>query len=228
MCIIYITSIIILIIVFFSTIPFKTILDNNMSVWKVNSNSIYLTFDDGPNRKITPFILDELKKHKQKATFFLIPEYIKKENEFIVKRIFLEGHAVGLHGRSRWLSFQSIKYLDKYIKNFNQKISGIIDEKYQAKLFRPPSLWRSPWLYFVLNRYNIKLVGVSPFCWLDQWTKDVEIVTKRFSKYLKNGLIFVLHDGIANEFEPNMKTQKKAIIEILSILTSTDTSSNAL
>lgn len=60
------------------------------------SNSVYLTFDDGPIPEVTPWVLDELKKHNAKATFFCIGENIEKHPE-IFKRIISEGHSVGNH-----------------------------------------------------------------------------------------------------------------------------------
>jgi peptidoglycan/xylan/chitin deacetylase (PgdA/CDA1 family) len=42
------------------------------------SNAIFLTFDDGPIPNITPWVIQELKKHDAKATFFCIGENIKK------------------------------------------------------------------------------------------------------------------------------------------------------
>ena len=58
----------------------------------------YLTFDDGPSSTVTPKILDILKANNVKATFFLI-DY-SNENEHLVKRIYKEGHTIGIHGYS--------------------------------------------------------------------------------------------------------------------------------
>lgn len=57
---------------------------------------IYLTFDDGPAGKITNNVLDILKENEVHATFFLIGSQIK-DQEDIVKRIYYEGHSIGLH-----------------------------------------------------------------------------------------------------------------------------------
>ena len=46
---------------------------------------LYLTFDDGPNNTLSPFILDELKKHKAKATFFYLGSEVEKYPQ-LVKR----------------------------------------------------------------------------------------------------------------------------------------------
>ncbi|WP_047375124.1 polysaccharide deacetylase family protein [Exiguobacterium sp. ZOR0005] len=56
---------------------------------------VYMTFDDGP-RPETLLLLDVLKKHQVKATFFILGKQIKG-NEDVLKRIVAEGHALGLH-----------------------------------------------------------------------------------------------------------------------------------
>lgn len=60
--------------------------------------SIYLTFDDGPSTTITPKILDVLKEHNVKATFFILN--YNENTESIVKRIVAEGHSIAIHGYS--------------------------------------------------------------------------------------------------------------------------------
>ena len=59
-------------------------------------NIAYLTFDDGPDDKVTPQILDILKKEKVKATFFVLGNMVE-QNPKDLKRIFDEGHAIGNH-----------------------------------------------------------------------------------------------------------------------------------
>ena len=60
---------------------------------------IYLTFDDGPGAKVTEQVLDILKEENVPATFFLIGEQIKGQED-LVKRISDEGHSLGLHSMS--------------------------------------------------------------------------------------------------------------------------------
>lgn len=57
---------------------------------------IYLTFDDGPIPRVTERILDVLKEQNVKATFFVVGKEIP-EREDIIKRIYNEGHTIGLH-----------------------------------------------------------------------------------------------------------------------------------
>ena len=57
---------------------------------------IYLTFDAGYENGYTPAILDALKKHNVKATFFVVGNYIQTSPE-LIKRMAEEGHTVGNH-----------------------------------------------------------------------------------------------------------------------------------
>ena len=59
-------------------------------------NTVYLTFDDGPIPEVTPWVLEELKRYKAKATFFCIGDNVIKNPE-IFQKILSEGHSVGNH-----------------------------------------------------------------------------------------------------------------------------------
>ncbi|WP_426449787.1 polysaccharide deacetylase family protein [Paenibacillus sp. S-38] len=55
-----------------------------------------LTFDDGPDSRYTPLILDILKEHGVKATFFVVGRQVEKCPE-VLRRIAEEGHRIGNH-----------------------------------------------------------------------------------------------------------------------------------
>jgi peptidoglycan-N-acetylglucosamine deacetylase len=77
-------------------------------------NTVYLTFDDGPISEVTAWVLEELKKHHAKATFFCIGENIKKHPD-LFQRIISEGHSVGNHTFNH-LNGWTTK-TEKYIEN---------------------------------------------------------------------------------------------------------------
>lgn len=83
---------------------------------------IYLTFDDGPSRSITPYILDILKEENVKATFFVIN--FDSNEEYLIKRIVNEGHSIGIHGYSH--NYKEIyKSVDGYMDNVRKLQSKI-------------------------------------------------------------------------------------------------------
>lgn len=64
-----------------------------------DEKTIYLTFDDGPAKKVTSDVLDILKKEDVPATFFLIGDQIKGQDKILL-RMKNEGHSIGLHSMS--------------------------------------------------------------------------------------------------------------------------------
>lgn len=64
----------------------------------IHSGIIYLTFDDGPSRSITPKILSILKEEGVPATFFVI--HHSADLDYLIKEEAQEGHTVGLHSYS--------------------------------------------------------------------------------------------------------------------------------
>lgn len=63
------------------------------------AKTVVLTFDDGPSSSLTPLVLDILKKHGIKATFFMKGNAATSKMS-IVKRVNAEGHIVANHSYS--------------------------------------------------------------------------------------------------------------------------------
>lgn len=62
----------------------------------MKKGEIALTFDDGPNPNTTPLVLEILREHGIKATFFLVGHNVERYPD-LVKQILREGHSVGNH-----------------------------------------------------------------------------------------------------------------------------------
>ena len=99
----------------------------------------YLTFDDGPSKKSTPAILDILKAHDVKATFFILGR-MADTNPEILQRVHREGHAIGHHSYGH-----DYKYLysspDNFMADINktaQAFKRILGEDFETDLLRFP------------------------------------------------------------------------------------------
>ena len=109
-------------------------------VWDVpnTENKIYLTFDDGPIPEITVWVLEELKKHDAKATFFCIGHNIEKHPE-IFEKVINEGHSIGNHTFNHLNGWKTST--EEYLKSTFLCEEQILESKIcnlKSKIFRPP------------------------------------------------------------------------------------------
>lgn len=101
---------------------------------------IFLTFDDGPTKSVTPYILNLLKEENVKANFFVLGMRVE-QNPDLVKREFDEGHFIGNHSYSHKYSkiYESIDSLfDEYNRTNNAIKSAVQNDKYNSIVFRFP------------------------------------------------------------------------------------------
>lgn len=97
---------------------------------KTKDNTVYLTFDDGPDKDITEFVLDQLNEYGFKATFFCKGENVAK-NPQLVEKIKVEGHSLANHTYSHLHGFYTD--VDEYIQDVNRATNLL-----NTNLFRPP------------------------------------------------------------------------------------------
>ncbi len=171
------------------------------SLWRVAPAAgapptIYLTFDDGPNPLWTPALLDALASDGVTATFFLIDEHITPETAPIVRRMAMEGHAIGLHSGTRRLMLMEPDALAARLSRAADRIASIA-ERSPCRLFRPHAGWRSVSMYQGLERDGYRLVGWSWGMWDWSWwrTPDAARTARRLAKKASAGDIIVIHDG---------------------------------
>ncbi len=101
---------------------------------------VFLTFDDGPSKSITPQILDLLGQENIKATFFVLGKNVHRYPE-ITKRAYEEGHFIANHGYTHSYStiYASIDaILDEYNRTEDEIRNALENAKYSSHLFRYP------------------------------------------------------------------------------------------
>jgi peptidoglycan/xylan/chitin deacetylase (PgdA/CDA1 family) len=156
-------------------------------IWgfSVNTDSIFLTFDDGPHPAITPFVLDFLKEKNIKANFFCVGENVSLYPE-IFQRILAEGHQVGNH---TFRHENSKKVSENVYLNSISKANDLI----KSKLFRPP--------YGVLNSKLAQIISKEYRIVMWSWSSydfDENVSLNKIlksAKKIKAGDILVLHDN---------------------------------
>ncbi|MBN2238001.1 MAG: polysaccharide deacetylase family protein [Bacteroidales bacterium] len=159
-----------------------------------NKQAVLLTFDDGPDPKITPQVLDILDKNQVKAIFFLIGEKAEKYPE-LVKEIVKRGHSLGNHSfmHSHWFDFFCAKEMHEEITKTTSILSKL--GKQQVKYFRPPFGVTNPNLKKALTKTNLLSVGWTFRSFDTLKNKSAEEIAARIKATIKGGEILLFHDN---------------------------------
>lgn len=152
---------------------------------------IALTFDDGPH-EMTLTVLELLKKHNAKATFFCIGKNIEIHPE-ILKKVIAEGHTVGNHtySHSPFFDFYGKNKVIAEINKTDDLIASVLGKK--PSLFRPPYGVTNPSIRRALAVTNHKTIGWNIRS-LDGVFKKEKFLLDRIVKRIKPGGIVLLHD----------------------------------
>lgn len=160
------------------------------------SKLIALTFDDGPNKDVTPKVLNLLEKYNINATFFCIGSRIAG-NEALVQRIHQNGHIIGNHSYSHANTFDffSTSKVKLELEKTEQLILSITGK--QMQLFRPPFGITNPKIAKVVSLSDYKTIGWS-IRTFDAVSDNKKRILKKVNDQLQNGSVILLHD--VNEY----------------------------
>src|SRR5690606_17793523 len=121
---------------------------------------VALTFDDGPDPRTTPRILDLLERRGQRATFFVIGQKAEAHPE-LLRRIHAGGHLLALHGYiHRWFyAFLTPTTVQQDIQRTQDAVEAATGTR--PVLFRPPVGQASPRTVAGARRAGVAIVGWS-------------------------------------------------------------------
>lgn len=174
-------------------------IDTNTGIPVEEPPRIALTFDDGPNARYTPILLDGLKKRNIQASFFLIGENIEG-NEDILLQMRRDGHLIGNH---TWDHVQ----LDKIpAEKARLEIEKTNNRIYEASGIYP-SYVRPPFGAWIKN---LELsVTMFPVFWdvdtLDWKSQNVNSILSVAEKQIHDGSIILMHDGYQTSVDAALK-----------------------
>lgn len=156
---------------------------------------IYLTFDAGYENGYTPAILDALKKHNVKSTFFLVGNYLTTSPD-LVKRMVDEGHIVANHTyhHPNMSKISTLEAFTKEVEDLEKEFFSITGQR-MAKYYRPPQ-----GKYSTENLAMAKNLGYRTFFWslayVDWYNDKQPSKEEAFQKLLGRihpGAIVLLH-----------------------------------
>jgi peptidoglycan/xylan/chitin deacetylase (PgdA/CDA1 family) len=151
---------------------------------------IALTFDDGPS-KYTSKLLDILKKHRAKATFFVVGRQVHRRPE-LVRRMVADGHEIGNH---TWSHPHMTGLLDDEIAAQLTKTQDIIHKT----IGKWPAMMRPP---FGETDERVAAqaaaLGLPQILWtgstLDWQARDSRIIRERVLALAKRDGVILMHD----------------------------------
>jgi peptidoglycan-N-acetylglucosamine deacetylase len=160
---------------------------------------IALTFDDGPNEKLTPRLLDLLAQHHIHVTFFVLGECAERNPE-ILRRAAREGHEIGNHS---WSHPNFAKMSDETVRTQIKRTEELITNT----IGKRPTLLRPPYGSITARQkrlihddlgYEIILWDVDPLDWKNP---GPTVVANRILKETRPGSIVLSHDIHAQTIE---------------------------
>jgi peptidoglycan/xylan/chitin deacetylase (PgdA/CDA1 family) len=99
---------------------------------------VALTFDDGPDPNVTLDILDVLREHDLKATFFVLGHKVARNPE-VLRRIVQEGHTLGNHTYDHAnLAHLSVRQMHDEMQSTQEAVDRALGYHYPMTLMRPP------------------------------------------------------------------------------------------
>ena len=156
---------------------------------------VYLTFDCGYENGYTGTMLDVLKKHDAKATFFITAHYAKGAAD-LVKRMKEDGHYVGNH--TAWhpdLTQKSTRDIKLEIKECEEAVYKHTGYAMDP-LFRPPKGEYSERVLKIVQDLGYKTLFWS-LAYMDYDVNDQpgkEYVIDHYRKYIHPGAIPLIHN----------------------------------
>ncbi|MFE0728057.1 polysaccharide deacetylase family protein [Streptomyces antibioticus] len=154
--------------------------------------TMVLTFDDGPDPRYTPGVLDTLAEYDVRAMFFVCGE-MAADHKDLLARMADEGHVVGNHTWSHPLLTSLTR---RQIRSEMTRTSEVIEDGYGE----PPRWFRAP--YGAWNRATFQLgaeLGMEPLAWtvdtLDWTAPGTGTIVSRVQDGAGPGVVVLSHDA---------------------------------
>ncbi|MFJ5766552.1 polysaccharide deacetylase family protein [Lysinibacillus sp. NPDC093210] len=170
-----------------------TIVDNKVynkgvPVAKGAKKRVALTFDDGPDAKVTPQILAILKKYNVKATFFMVGKNAASNGK-IVEQVYKEGHEIGNH------TWNHPKLTSLAKASVKQEVDRTSNAIYEA-IGQYPTVFRPP--YGATNDEVRSVIAMPSILWsidtLDWKHRNANKILTYVKASVNDGSIILMHD----------------------------------
>ncbi|MDD3303519.1 MAG: polysaccharide deacetylase family protein [Clostridia bacterium] len=185
---------------------------NSYYIAPEGNKKLYITFDAGYEAGYTPKILEALKKHNVKATFFMVGTLLKS-NPDLIKQIDTDGHIIANHSMhhpnmSKMSTMEDFKKEIEPVEILYKEITG----KDMKKFYRPPQ--------GIFSKTNLKManeLGYKTIFWslayVDWYKNKQPSHEEAFDKIMSR-----VHDGAIILLHSTSKTNSEILDELLTKL----------
>lgn len=170
------------------------------ALWNIpnDQHQVFLTFDDGPDERFTPAILEILEQQSIVATFFVIGSKAKK-NPALLRKMSNLGHQIGTHAfHHKRFILHSSATMRQEIGSSKEITEQIIGQP--VRLFRPPHGLFSPAMLHICQQLDLKIVQWSYLTYDFDLSMADRFILNYANETIKTGEIIVMHDGHRHSF----------------------------
>jgi peptidoglycan/xylan/chitin deacetylase (PgdA/CDA1 family) len=157
------------------------------------SESVCLTFDDGPDPSSTPRILDALEAAGAKATFFMLGRNALRHPS-LVQKIAESGHEIGEHGFGHCHAWKTgpLRYIADLVQG--RRALAEVGGPPAVSLYRPAfgELNLLTLLYLLVGRRRLVMWNVNP---RDFEARSGPDVARQVARDVGAGSVILMHDG---------------------------------
>lgn len=147
-----------------------------------------LTYDDGPNDRSTPDLLEVLERYNVKATFFVIGKFVRQRPQ-LVRELHGAGHVVGNHTMSHpFLANKPLRFIQDELSGCNALLEDTLGAP--VRYFRAPFGARRPAVLRCARE-----LGLEPVQWNVQGNDWEPIGAAGILSRLEHGLRSARHSG---------------------------------
>ena len=156
-----------------------------------------------------------MKREQVRATFFVVDRHIDERTAVLVRRMFDEGHAVGIHSYQRSLMELEPSAFAAWVTAASDRLATLAGRQ-PCRAFRPHAGWRSAQMLRGLRQINYKMVGWGWMLWDWNWYRAPTpgALVPRLLGRVRSGDIIVMHDG----HEAHQDADRRHTIETVSRL----------
>ncbi len=151
---------------------------------------VALTIDDGPDRRTTPRILELLREHESRATFFLISSRVSGNDSLVVQAL-RAGNEIGNHMSRNEVSIQ---LTPGQFEESLAEADSVLGRFAELRWARPGSGFYNGRMLSIMRKhgYACALGSVYPF---DPQVPSARYASRTILNGVRNGSVIVLHDG---------------------------------